>query len=1077
MDPRIPVINTKIVVPRRRADLLSRQRLIDLLNELLDLKLVIVAAPAGYGKTSLLVDYFAASGLPPCWLSLDPLDQDIPRFLAHFIACIRARFPRFGKVSLGVLQNTDQDQLNLDALVAVIANDAYQNISEHFAVVIDDYHLVEESRSIPYFLNQFIQRVDENCHLVIASRTLLNLPDMPLLVARSLVGGLSFEELAFQPREIQDLWLKNYRQALSEEEAGSLAEKTEGWITGLLLTRQVPGDLALDRLKAGPSSDTGLYEYLAQQVLSSQPQSTQNFLLWTSFLEEFDAPLCEEVLPAALGVQANWAELIEQVLRANLFIQTVGDDHIWLRYHHLFRDFLQQRLASSRPEQAEQIQLRLAAHYIQLGEWERVFDFYKRFGDPLTLADLIEQAGETLVTRGRWSTLSEWLGHLPENIIQQRPSLIALRGISVYFKGNQDHAEEMLSQAATMYQTSGQHSEHATTLIRRATVFRMTGKLTEAKQDAENALLLAKQYKLSPATHADALLSLGTITLYQGQVHDALEVFEQAQQIYTELNDLDTLAKVHQQIGLASKNLGLYPEAEQAYRRALDHYQTTGNLSWQASLLNNLGVLQHMQGNFEDASASFEKSIQYARLGSYPRLEAYALASIGDLYRDVDAAEEALEAYRQSRPIALRISDRSLLFYLDLMEAALVRAAGQFERAGQLLKTAQRAFQISQSASQEALFHLERGRLLVEQHRCDEALGDLRQSVAFYDRQGHSADGLSAHLYLAVAEFEAGDHGTAWELLHGLQTASVLPDTHYAVAVCGHRLHSRLETMLKDVEFEQAASVILRQVERLERRLPAIRRVLRRQVQTVPLGPPKLIIHTLGKIQVRVNGKAVTLSDWQAQTARDLFLLLVAHPEGLEKEEIGEILWPDSTDAELKLRFKNNIYRVRRAIGKEAIIFDIESYRFNRDLDYEEDAEAFLREIDIASHGNLEHRIYHYRAALKYYKGDYLPELSGYWVITQRQQLYEVFLDALLKVAELEIQARQFDTALNHAQKALAEDKCLETAHRLAMRAYAGLGNRAGIMRQYETCCQALEEEFHAKPSEQTRQLYTILTK
>ena len=144
MDPRIPVINTKIVVPRRRADLLSRQRLIDLLNELLELKLVIVAAPAGYGKTSLLVDYFAASGLPPCWLSLDPLDQDIPRFLAHFIACIRARFPRFGKVSLGVLQNTDQDQLNLDALVAVIANDAYQNISEHFAVVIDDYHLVEE---------------------------------------------------------------------------------------------------------------------------------------------------------------------------------------------------------------------------------------------------------------------------------------------------------------------------------------------------------------------------------------------------------------------------------------------------------------------------------------------------------------------------------------------------------------------------------------------------------------------------------------------------------------------------------------------------------------------------------------------------------------------------------------------------------------------------------------------------------------------------------------------------------------------------------------------------------------------
>jgi len=1077
MDPRIPVINTKITVPRRRADLLSRQRLIDLLNELLELKLVIVAAPAGYGKTSLLVDDFAISGRPPGGLALDPLDQDLPRFLAHFIACIRARFPRFGKVSMGVLQNTDQDQLNLDALVAVIANDAYQNIGEHFAIVIDDYHLVEESRSITYFLNQFVQRVDENCHLVIASRTLLNLPDMVLLVARSLVGGLSFEELAFQPTEIQDLWLKNYLLELSEQEAASLAETTEGWITGLLLTRQIPGDPSFDRLRVGPSSDTNLYEYLAQQVLNSQPELTQNFLLWTSFLEEFDAPLCEEVLPAALGVEANWAELIDQVLRANLFIQTVGDDHIWLRYHHLFRDFLQQRLVSTRPEQAEQIQLRLAERFVKRGEWERVFDIYKRFGSPATLADLIEQAGETLVTRGRWSTISDWLGHLPPEIVQQRPPLIALRGVLAFSKGDFDNARELLSQAASIYQEDGNNEELAKTIIRRSAMYRMVGNLLDAQKDAEMALKISSQFELSPAIRADALFSLGTISLVRGEIHHSLETFDQAQKIYTLLNDYDTIAKVSQQIGMASKNLGLYPEAKQAYLRALDHFQATGNLSWQANLLNNLGVLQHIEGNFEEASSSFEKAIQYARLGSYPRLEAYALASIGDLYRDADVAEEALEASRQSRPIALRINARSLLFYLDLMEAALVRAAGQYERAAQLLKTAQRTLQISQSTSQEALFHLERGRLLVDQHHAAAALEDLRQSVAFYNQQGHGAEALSARMYLAIAEFEAGERDKAWEWLNSLQTAAVLPDTGYAVAISGHRLHVRLEAMLKDIEFEQAASVILRQVERLERRLPAIRRTLRRQVQTVPLGPPKLIIHTLGKIQVRVNGKAITLSDWQAQTARDLFLLLVAHPEGLEKEEIGEILWPDSTDTELKLRFKNNIYRVRRAIGKEAIIFDIETYRFNRDLDYEEDAEAFLREIEIAGHGNVEHRIYHYRAALKYYKGDYLPELSGFWVITQRQQLYEVFMDALLKLGELEIQTRQFDLALTRAQRALAEDCCLETAHRLAMRAYAGLGNRAGVLRQYETCSQALEEEFHARPSEQTRQLFNTLTK
>ena len=109
-------------------------------------------------------------------------------------------------------------------------------------------------------------------------------------------------------------------------------------------------------------------------------------------------------------------------------------------------------------------------------------------------------------------------------------------------------------------------------------MFRMVGNLPDAQKDAEQALSLANQHDLSPAIRADALFSLGTISLVRGEIHESLEIFDQAQQIYADLNDQDTLAKVAQQIGMASKNLGLYPEAEQAYRRALDHFQATGNL-------------------------------------------------------------------------------------------------------------------------------------------------------------------------------------------------------------------------------------------------------------------------------------------------------------------------------------------------------------------------------------------------------------------------------------------------------------------------------------------------------------------
>lgn len=183
MENRIPITHTKVLIPRRRADLLTRGRLLDLMSSFLDLKLVIVAAPAGYGKTSLLVDFLHQNNqIPACWYALDALDQDPQRFIAHIIASISHRFPKFGRASIAALQSANPDSLDLDMLTSVIVNDISENIREHFLIVFDDYHLIEESKPATYFINQFIQLSDENCQLIIASRTLLNLPDMPLLV-------------------------------------------------------------------------------------------------------------------------------------------------------------------------------------------------------------------------------------------------------------------------------------------------------------------------------------------------------------------------------------------------------------------------------------------------------------------------------------------------------------------------------------------------------------------------------------------------------------------------------------------------------------------------------------------------------------------------------------------------------------------------------------------------------------------------------------------------------------------------------------------------------------------------------
>ena len=268
----------------------------------------------------------------------------------------------------------------------------------------------------------------------------------------------------------------------------------------------------------------------------------------------------------------------------------------------------------------------------------------------------------------------------------------------------------------------------------------------------------------------------------------------------------------------------------------------------------------------------------------------------------------------------------------------------------------------------------------------------------------------------------------------------------------------------------------VREIHRFERRLPTLRKHLRQRASIMSFTLPKMTIRTLGRMQVRIKDHTITSSDWQTQTARDLFFLLLAHPEGLTKEEIGMIFWPDSSDSELKFRFKNTIYRVRHALAKEVIVLQDEYYRFNRTLDYEYDVEQLTHAIAQAENSaDDKQKIEHYQTVLKLYKGIYLPGAEETWVVSEREWLTQTYVDTLLKLASLNFKNEQHTAALEHCQRALTEDICLEAAHRLTMQIHAAMGNRAAVSRQYERCRQVLQDEIGAEPSAQTKDLYTAL--
>jgi LuxR family maltose regulon positive regulatory protein len=768
--------------------------------------------------------------------------------------------------------------------------------------------------------------------------------------------------------------------------------------------------------------------------------------------------------------------LIETVLRNNLFALPVEDRGTWLRYHHLFRDFLQARIAQEHPEQAAGILRQLAAVYTERNEWEKAYALYQRLGDVASNANLIELAGPLLVKGGRLTILSEWLDALPTDTLASRPTLLSLRGMVAVMLGEVDHGLSLLDQAEAAFRSAGNQPHLARTLVRQAVAHRFLGEYLASLANADEALALAEEDESLCDVWAEALRARGMSLYHMGQVVEAIEWLAQSLAAYDSLGDEQRVAMLLMELGMAYERAGRHDRALAHYNRALDYWRSADNIVQQANLLNNLGVLYHLKGDYERASPLLEEALTCARQSGYARIEALALSSIGDLYADLEAPEAALTAYRQARETAQRINYRFLLLYLDLAEAALARSQGKLVRACDLLESAGRHAQQSGSAFEQGLHQLEAGRLALAQDNPLEAIAYLEGAARRFDDGGQRLESARAHLHLAVAYYAAEDRQAVLDHLERTFHLASELDSQHPLVVAGWEAKMLLGTAQSDPVVGQQASWLLRQIVQFEQNIPALRRHLRRQVAAVPFASPTLTIHALGRVQVVVNAKPVTNADWQGQAARDLFFCLLAHPDGLAKEIVGTIFWPDSSPSELKLKFKNAIYRLRQALGQEVVLFEEDHYRFNRALDYEYDVEAFWRKLGHAqATADPGEQAATYRAAIRLYKGPYLPEIEGDWAWLQREQLAQAYMEAVLTLARLHLEAKEYGVALEYCRRALAEDSCQEEAHRLAMRVHAATGNRAAVVRQFERCRQALLNEVNVPPSSQTTSLYETL--
>ena len=429
----MPLIKTKLLVPRLRHELVKRPRLTEWLNGGLRYPLVLVSSLAGSGKTTTLAEWVAQLHVPVAWLSLDEGDNDLGGFLSCFIAALQSIVPGAGQNALDAFRSPEPPPL--ESVIAALINDLSE-VSGDFVLILDDFHLIQ-SQPIHQAMAYLVERQPDQMHLVLSTRMDPRLP-LARLRAKGRVLELRLDQLRFSPDEIASYFNQVMGLGLSAEHLSILGARTEGWIASLQLAalslKNTPDEDAFIRAFSG--SNRYILDYLVQEVLDLQPPHVQSFLLQTSLLERLCGPLCDAVtgandattgqnIPLLPGenVPAPGAPaqvMLDYLDRSNLFIIPLDDERRWYRYHGLFADLLQARLGKT--GSVSELHLRASDWFARNAFFVEAVQhaFSARAYD--RAADLIETYGPSLWSFSDTSLLMQ-AGNLPPEMLCKRPKL------------------------------------------------------------------------------------------------------------------------------------------------------------------------------------------------------------------------------------------------------------------------------------------------------------------------------------------------------------------------------------------------------------------------------------------------------------------------------------------------------------------------------------------------------------------------------------------------------------------------------------------------------------------------------
>ena len=662
----VVLLKTKLSQPVIRSTILTRTRLFEDLDAGMRGRLVLISAPAGYGKTTLLCDWLRTRKPSAAWVSLEKEDNDPVRFLTYLIAAFQDIIPNAGQSQLEKAASLRTP--NFEKWLSLFINDLNDS-SDDIVLVLDDYHLID-SRRVHDMMEFFLEHQPPHLHSVILTRS-----DPPLALARlrsqSQLTEIRGNDLSFRSGEVSVFFNTILKLDLAERDVDLLGSKTEGWAAGLQLaafSMQSRSDVS-GFIRSFEADNRYIADYLMEEVLAHQPEQVQQFLMNTCILDRLTAPLCDAVTGSK-----DSRDMLTYLENANLFIFPLDKKREWFRYHQLFGDLLKQKLQLSMN----------SAHVANLHQiasrWYEENDFHNeavkqmlRSGDFDASADLIVRHAQELLLHGNVATLKSWIDALPENVI---------RG----------HLKLFVYHAMTMVLSS-----HP---------------IGEAESRIKEAIRADREKSIS----GEIMAFHGLIAAYKGRSRKSIELCEKALRLLPE-EDLFFRSFTVGYLGLNYLYSGHILPARKAFQEAVSIAGKTGNVMISVLARTHLAELLYFEGKLDEALSMYEKACTI-QVGKQQPVMGIALIGIGNLYREWNLLDKAMDHLQRGIRLADRFGEIGVLHgYIGM--SRIKQAEGDWKSATLLLNKAERiarefdamTFDDRIVANYRARFHIATGRL------------------------------------------------------------------------------------------------------------------------------------------------------------------------------------------------------------------------------------------------------------------------------------------------------------------------------------------------------------------------------